>query len=170
MIKQINKNEVRIIVAGSRTFDSMNLSLIRQLTDGIIDALVDGKKSIFDPKIRIISGYAKGIDIMGEEIAKMNNYELSVFPAEWDRYGIRAGYIRNKQMIDFALDALQTYLVVVYDGTSKGTRHMIKECKRLGIEVAYIPWEVAVRQCGKSNLLFGHISSCLADIKDMKRG
>lgn len=62
---------------------------------------------------------------MGERYAKENGIDLAIFPAEWDKYGKRAGYLRNEQMADHA-----DSLIAFWDGKSKGTKHMIDIAKR----------------------------------------
>lgn len=66
------------------------------------------------------------MDAMGEELAKAWNWKLTIFPAEWEKYGKRAGILRNIQMGDYA-DAL----VAIWDGESKGTKHMIEYMQSL---------------------------------------
>ncbi len=46
----------------------------------------------------IISGTANGVDKLGEEYAKKHNLPILYFPANWDKYGKSAGYIRNDEM------------------------------------------------------------------------
>jgi len=75
--------------------------------------------------IEIVSGGAKGADQLGEQYAKENNYNLRIFPADWDKYGKKAGYIRNEEMAKYA-DAC----VCFWDGKSKGTKMMIELAKK----------------------------------------
>lgn len=79
---------------------------------------------------KVISGTAKGVDTLGEYWAKENNIPIWRFPADWDQYGKRAGYLRNQQMADVA-DAL----IAIWDGESKGTKHMIDIAVRAGLKV-----------------------------------
>lgn len=57
---------------------------------------------------------------MGEFWALHHDIPVKKFPADWGGLGKRAGYLRNEQMADYA-DAL----IAVWDGKSKGTKHMI---------------------------------------------
>ena len=45
---------------------------------------------------------------------------LGIFFAKWDLYGKSAGYKRNVEMANNA-----DMLIAFWDGTSKGTKHMI---------------------------------------------
>lgn len=78
----------------------------------------------------IVSGTARGIDNAGEIYGNWFNIPVVMFPANWDKYGNGAGYIRNNQMALYA-DAL----VAVWDGKSRGTKHMIEVAKEKGLKV-----------------------------------
>lgn len=78
----------------------------------------------------VISGTARGVDQMGEEIAKALGLPVKKYPANWDLYGKRAGFKRNAEMADNA-DAL----LAVWDGQSKGTLHMIRTASQKGLKV-----------------------------------
>lgn len=82
----------------------------------------------------IVSGCAKGADYLGEQYALENGIPLKYFPADWDTHGRAAGPIRNKQMADYA-DAL----IVVWDGSSRGTKNMIDNMHKLNKPV-FIVW------------------------------
>lgn len=73
----------------------------------------------------IVCGMAKGPDLWGKEFGESWGIEVVEFPAQWDLFGKRAGYVRNEQMADYA-DALLAF----WDGKSRGTKHMI-DCMSL---------------------------------------
>ena len=100
----------KVIVAGTRTYN--NYQELKQ----VLDEVLINKK----PNIEIVSGGARGADHLGEIYANDNNYQLKIFPADWDIYGKAAGYIRNEQMARYA-DAC----VVFWDKQSRGSKHMI---------------------------------------------
>lgn len=79
---------------------------------------------------RVVSGTARGVDQMGEEWARKNGRGVTRFPANWDRFGKRAGYLRNEDMAKHA-----DGLVAIWDGESRGTRHMIHTMKDAGLPV-----------------------------------
>ena len=72
------------------------------------------------PELEIVSGLAKGPDSFGKEWAEANGVKCYEFPAKWNTYGKRAGYMRNEEMAKFG-----TAVLVFWDGVSKGTKHMI---------------------------------------------
>lgn len=67
---------------------------------------------------------------MGEGWAKRKGIPVKRFPADWNQYGRRAGPLRNREMARYA-DAL----IAIWDGKSRGTRSMIDEALREGLEV-----------------------------------
>lgn len=81
----------------------------------------------------VVSGTARGVDRLGEQWAEKNNIPVKKFPANWDKYGKRAGYLRNAEMAEYA-DAL----VAFWDGESKGTEHMINLAKKAGLVVRVV--------------------------------
>jgi ABC-type enterochelin transport system substrate-binding protein len=113
---------MKVIIAGSRDFRSYDL--LKQKCDEIL---------LERDEVEIVSGTARGADKMGEFYASERGYSMKLFPADWDQYGKSAGYIRNKQMAEYA-----NMLICFWDGQSKGTQHMINLAKDLGLEVHII--------------------------------
>lgn len=113
---------MRTIIAGSRTL----------LYSDLLDALAA------NPDLRIstvVSGGATGIDLAGEQWARRHTTPYEIYPANWKKYGNGAGFIRNERMTEVA-DAL----LAVWDGRSRGTKHMIEIMKKLNKPVyVYIP-------------------------------
>lgn len=60
----------------------------------------------------------------------MRRTSFKEFPADWDKYGKRAGYLRNVQMLDEG----KPDLVVAFPG-GKGTAMMVKLAKERGVRV-----------------------------------
>jgi hypothetical protein len=110
---------MKVIVAGSR--DVIDYLIVEEAI----------RSSPFANDItEVVSGTARGVDRLGENYAKFNNIPIKRFPANWDKYGKRAGYLRNAEMAHYS-DAL----VAVWDGVSPGTKHMIDLATKEGIEV-----------------------------------
>lgn len=80
----------------------------------------------FDDTTEVVSGCARGADTLGERWANENKIPVKRFPADWKTYGKRAGYIRNRQMGEYADN-----LIAFWDGQSKGTEHMINIMREL---------------------------------------
>ena len=109
---------MKLIVAGSRNCDTaQDYKLVEK-------ALNKLKPS------EIVSGCAKGPDSFGEWYAKENNISLKLFAANWKLYGRGAGYKRNIQMAEYA-----NSLLYLWDGKSKGTKHMIDSAKKYGLTI-----------------------------------
>ena len=87
-------------------------------------------KIIAGYSIVIVSGGCAGADLLGERYAKENGYSIDRYPAEWQKYGRKAGIMRNAVMADNA-DALIAY----WDGISRGTKNMIDEARKKGLAV-----------------------------------
>ena len=68
----------------------------------------------------VVSGGARGVDTLGERWALDNGIAVRRFPANWAKYGPRAGYMRNVEMEEYG-DAL----IAVWDGASPGTEMTI---------------------------------------------
>lgn len=104
---------IKIVVAGSRDFARYDI------LKSSLDQLLLNEKDV-----TIISGTARGADQLGERYAKEKGYGLLRFPANWDKFGKSAGYIRNEEMAE------NTDAVVVFWNGSRGTKHMIDIAKR----------------------------------------
>ena len=119
---------VGIIVAGSRLI--VNEGLIkRAMLDGLKEFDIDLEDPIDFNNIVIITGGAEGVDSIANKVAKEWGLKTKVMNADWDRYGKRAGYLRNKRMERHA-----DYLIAVWDCTSRGTKMMIYIMKSAGKE------------------------------------
>ena len=106
-------DEFRLVVAGSRGFDSY------ERLSAELDKYLAGRNNV-----TIISGTARGADRLGEKYAQEHGYKIEQVPAQWAKYHQGAGPIRNKQMVKTA-DAV----LVFWDNESSGTRNII-ECAR----------------------------------------
>lgn len=72
----------------------------------------------------VVSGTAAGADRMGERFARLHGLPIARFPADWERYGKKAGMLRNKEMANYS-----DGVICVWDGISPGTKGMIDYCK-----------------------------------------
>ncbi len=97
---------MRILVCGSRGFADYK-KLSKELATYQITHL--------------ISGGAKGADGLAERWANENKIPKTILNAEWEKYGKRAGYVRNVAMLNESPDII----VAFWDGQSRGTKMMI---------------------------------------------
>jgi hypothetical protein len=73
------------------------------------------------------TGAARGADLLTETWARRNEIDYRGYPAQWHKYGNRAGPIRNRHgLMSFAGD-----LVVALPGGT-GTANMIRTARELG--------------------------------------
>ena len=113
---------MKVVIAGSRTLSHLEPAHQKQVLD-----LIDKFESIYGPITMIVSGTAKGPDKIGENFAKLTGIDVALFPAHWDSKGKAAGIIRNDEMAEFA-DAG----IILWDGKSRGTKHMGEALRKLG--------------------------------------
>lgn len=106
---------MKVLIAGSRHINDYAL----------LDRLC--KESDFEIT-EVLSGMARGVDMLGVRWAKTNGLPIMEFPADWEAYGKSAGYIRNGEMAEEAQAA-----IIIWDGVSRGTKHMLSLLKNRGI-------------------------------------
>lgn len=82
-------------------------------------------------KIIILSGHCSGTDLMAERYAKEKEYDLEIFPAEWDKYGRGAGPKRNKEMVEKS-----DRVLAFWNGKSRGTKNLVETAKKLNKQIA----------------------------------
>ena len=120
--------ERRIIIAGTRTFSDYNL-----LRNAMIKEF--GQLSVSEiAQMKIISGCCQGADQLGEEFAKKNTLVCIKFPADWKKYGKKAGPIRNEERAKYAAEE-HGILMAFWDGKSRGTQNMIQTAEKHGLAV-----------------------------------
>lgn len=105
---------MKVIVAGSRSIRDEEL---------VREAIYDSQFGITE----LVCGMAAGVDKLAYRWALSNKLPVRKFFPNWRKYGVAAGPLRNEQMAQYA-DAL----VAVWDGSSRGTKHMIASMKSLG--------------------------------------
>lgn len=116
---------MKLIVAGGRDFTDTN----RMIAE--LQKLVESGEITNTPEL--VCGMARGADLTAYNLWNEAGMVIHEFPADWDRLGKRAGYVRNTEMANFA-----DVLVAFWDGKSKGTKHIIDIMKKLGKPVYVI--------------------------------
>lgn len=113
------------IIAGSRDIWDYNL---------VDDTVYESRFDITE----VVSGYARGIDTVGEAWSIINGLGYAtLFKADWST-GYSAGHRRNLEMAKYA-----QALIAIWDGVSPGTKSMIKYAlqKKLKVYVKIISKE-----------------------------
>ena len=104
---------MKIAIVGSRGFDDYGLMKEFILTNININDIE-----------AVVSGGARGADALGEKFADEFGIEKIIFKAEWDKYGKRAGFIRNVDIIKNC-----DVCFAFWDGESHGTKHDLELCE-----------------------------------------
>ncbi len=101
---------MKVAVIGSRSISALDLSchLPSEITE-------------------IVSGGARGVDEIAVNYANARGLRLTVFYPDYKKYGRAAPLRRNDEIIRYA-DAVYAF----WDGTSKGTAYVIRQCRRQG--------------------------------------
>ena len=82
----------------------------------------------------IVSGGAAGVDACAREYAQRHGLELTEYLPEYTRYGRAAPLKRNITIIENA-----DLVLAFWDGTSRGTKYVIDNCKKRKIPVRWPP-------------------------------
>lgn len=85
---------MRILVTGSRDWEDKNT---------IYAALENARQAegaSHDSVLLIHGDCPTGADRIAANFAEAMDWGVKPFPADWDRYGKRAGFMRNVQMVD----------------------------------------------------------------------
>jgi hypothetical protein len=117
---------MRVLVTGSRGWSDE--TAIRRAFAEI--AMLHGPENM-----TIVHGACvRGADALADEIARAwTGMTIERHPAEWGRYGKRAGFMRNQVMVDEGADVCLAFIV---DG-SRGATHCAERAALFGIPVRY---------------------------------
>lgn len=110
---------MRVLVCGGRDFNDV------EFIHRTLDAL--SRLREFDV---MIHGAAPGADSLAGAWAKHHNMPVEVYPADWQKYGKRAGPIRNAQMLREG----KPDVVIAFPG-GRGTAHMTMLAREAGVKV-----------------------------------
>ena len=108
---------MKVIIAGTRSITDYKL-ITTEITNSMFYIS------------EVISGTCKGVDLLGERFAQEHQIQITRFKPDWDKYGSRAGPIRNEKMAQYA-DAL----ILIWDGKSSGSTNMFKLAKYYDLKI-----------------------------------
>lgn len=80
-------------------------------------------------------------DKYAERYATEHNYHLIVFPAQWDEFGKKAGFIRNEQMHRYIASKQDRGVIAFWDGESKGTFQSFDLSKKYNNQIRVIKYK-----------------------------
>ena len=104
---------MKVAIVGSREYGNLN-----QVKLYVAD---------LPPGTTVVSGGATGVDKAAETAAKACGLEVEIYPAEWDKYGKKAGFVRNRLIVE-AADRVVTF----WDGQSRGTANTMGLAIQMG--------------------------------------
>ena len=104
---------MKIIIAGSR--DINNKSVIQK-------TIWESPFSITE----VVCGEARGVDTLGKEWAIENSIPVKSFKPDWNKYALKAGFIRNAEMADYADGAI----VIMFSKGTSGSKNMIQQMRK----------------------------------------
>jgi hypothetical protein len=115
----------RLLITGSRDWDDM-VTLEQELTTAWIN-LGEGDD------VTLVSGNCPtGADKAAEDYWRRSKFgPIEKHPADWEKLGKKAGYVRNAEMAKLGADLCVAF---IKDG-SKGTQMMINLAEKAGIPV-----------------------------------
>lgn len=112
---------MRVCITGGREYnDIKTLSFV-------LDLLNDNH-----PFTEFVTGMARGADTLGFHWAVQRGIKTIEYPADWDKHGRSAGFIRNLEMAKSGVN-----LLIAFPG-GKGTAHMMNTCNDLGIPMIQV--------------------------------
>lgn len=111
---------MRVVVTGSRRWKDRE-KIFQRLSD-------------LSPETTITHGGARGADLLVDSVARGMGHHVQVYLAEWKKFGISAGFLRNIKMLETKPDLVLAF----WDGASPGTAHTIRQAKQRGIPVEII--------------------------------
>ena len=115
-------SEYKILITGSRAWTDRRT---------IVNAFNEILKTVPVDTITVIQGECRGADLLAKEIAEFLGMNIISFPANWNRHGKAAGFMRNAEMVAQKPDVCLAFPI----GPSKGTRHCMKLAADAGVEV-----------------------------------
>ena len=107
---------MRLAIIGSRSFKNLHVA------ESVLIAFFPKSTVITE----IVSGGAKGADLIGKTLANSHDIKYTEFLPDWHKHGKSAGYIRNKQIVENC-----DMVLAFHDGLSKGTQHSIDIARTL---------------------------------------
>lgn len=117
-------NAYKVIIAGGRDFTDY------EYMSKVLSKLLFNSSPFDGDSITIISGMAKGADTLAIQYADEHQMTKILFPTNWKKYPIIAGFLRNEDMLKIA-----THVIAFWGGKSSGTKHMIDIAEEKGIPV-----------------------------------
>lgn len=113
--EDIKNLDVHLAIVGSRSITN----------ETFVKRILNCYKFMFGIPNYVISGGAKGIDTIAELWADSLKINKKIFKPDWYKYGKKAGFIRNEDIIKNC-----DICLAIWDGESNGTKNDFELCKK----------------------------------------
>lgn len=127
-----NKPWFALLIVGSRGIN--DYSFVSSKIDKLIAPIR------YKYRFLIVTGGARGVDSLAERYASENGMDIYIIPADWNKYGKAAGYIRNEEMHRHIASFEHRGCIAFWDGKSKGTAHSFELAKKYGNTIKLCRW------------------------------
>lgn len=115
----------RLLICGSRSWtDEGSIDQQIRLTRKSIEVVIEGE--------------ASGVDRIARRVAERYGLPVLAFPADWKKYGRRAGPIRNAQMLAEGRPTCVVAFTDDFDNPRSGTRDMCAKAVRAGVPTTLV--------------------------------
>lgn len=115
---------MRILITGSRDWDDANA----------IAFVMEGAVPLMARDVTVVHGDARGADRIAGAYAEQAGWKVEKHPANWNLYGKKAGFIRNKEMVDLGADICLAFI----KNNSRGATMCAQLAREAGIPVRVI--------------------------------
>lgn len=104
---------MRILFTGSRTWTDED-TIVHAITEAVLRAGAKQEETIF-----VHGACPRGADRIVADLAERWGVTVEAYPADWDTFGRRAGFVRNRHMVDLGADICLAFI----KDNSKGSTH-----------------------------------------------
>lgn len=105
---------MRVLVTGSRTWPATASSIIvRDLGN-----YAELRSGLSEPLVLVHGACPTGADAIADAVAPGLGYTIEPHPADWERHGRKAGFLRNAEMVALGADVCLAYIRAESRGAS----------------------------------------------------
>lgn len=154
-------NKVHILIVGSRSYtdyEGAKKVIEKNIQAMLLGNVFSSKLSVDDITkmsenafscVEIVSGGASsGADVFAKKYAEEHpQIQYTEFPADWEKNGKAAGYIRNREMHKYLSQYEKRLVIAFWDGQSRGTAHSFSLAKEYGNDIVVIRTDEREREC-----------------------